>query len=104
MRAVRNSYIAFLVANVLDILSSLGAREANPLMRGDAGYFLLWHALIVKFAITLLLLAMSWMFFEIGNVWSRRAGIIAAALVPCWFTWTLLHVFLANIFARLGWY
>lgn len=104
MRAIRNSYLAFLAANVLDILSSLGAHEANPLMQDGGGYFYLWHAVVVKLSITFLLLSMSWVFFEIGNAWNRKAGIVAAALVPCWFTWALLHVFLSNIFGRLGWY
>lgn len=100
MRAIRVSYLAFLFFNLTDILSSLGAQEANPLMRDSFGVFVWWKAIIVKTVVLGVLAVMSGLFYEIGKVWDKRAGEIAAALVPCYFTWELMHVTFLNVFGR----
>lgn len=102
-RAIVASYVFFLIANVTDILSSLGQPEANPLMRVDPVFNILfdpWKAVQVKFAFFLFYVAVSCCTYVVAAPLSRRWAIILAALAPAYSTFELLQVTLYNLVRR----
>lgn len=104
MKAVIYSYGFFILANILDILSSLGQLEANPFMQDYSGHFSLSHGIAIKAAFGLLCVLASFALYKAGKEIHPSFGFFLAALVPVYDSYNLMHVFFNNVFLRVGWY
>lgn len=105
------SYFFFLLANALDILSSVGQYEDNPLMQHDRMLcafakalpycgFDLGLALRVKGLFLCYYLIMSLAAWLMAAQLNRRLAFLLAAAVPCWTTLEILRVAMGNMLWR----
>ena len=92
------SYSFFILANILDILSSLGQPELNPLMQSDGSIiFSLKKALFVKILFLLYYVFLGAMTYAIVAPVSRRLACIFISAIPIQTTVLLVHVAVTNV-------
>jgi len=108
-RPIFLAYAFLLIANLLDLITSVvgmsrGMLEANPFAR-DLFYHLLTGRLItLKLLYICLYVLCSLGLYLIFSPISKKGSVCLAALVPLWTTYGMLEVTIHNITVLTGWF
>ena len=100
MKTIVYSYLFYLLASTLDILSSLGQLEENPAMQGAGGVFSLRLGLEIKACFFVFYLLVSLWLYICLRGWNKTFASLFAAMIPAYATFSLFCVALDNVLGR----